>query len=149
MQITSNAFGHNGYIPIEYTCQGSGVNPPLQFSDIPKTCVSLALIVSDPDAVGKTPFYHWVIFNIDPATKTIPSNSYPHGAILGKNDFGENGYGPPCPPEGSGTHRYVFSLFALDRKLDLEVNPSAEVILDKIKGHVLETAEIIGLYSKN
>ncbi len=77
MKITSTAFEHNGTIPERYTCDGEERNPPLQFEDIPNNAASLALIVSDPDAVGKKPFYHWVVFNIGPSTDHVEEDSVP------------------------------------------------------------------------
>src|ERR1051326_9583296 len=76
----------------------------------------LALIVDDPDApVGL--FTHWIVWNIDPQTNRISEGTTPSGAVQGKNDFGDVGYGGPPPP--SRTHRYFFKVFALDQALNL------------------------------
>lgn len=146
MKITSTAFEHNGTVPELYTCDGEERNPPLQFEDIPTNAVSLALIVSDPDAAGKKPFYHWVVFNIDPRTDHVEEESAPAAAIEGKNDFRKLGYGGPCPP--SGTHHYLFTLYALDAHIPLKQGATAEEVTQGIKGHVLETAELRGVYSR-
>ncbi len=146
MKITSTAFEQNGNIPERYTCDGEDRNPPLQFEDIPNNAASLALIVSDPDAVGKKPFYHWVVFNIDPRTDHIEEASVPATAIEGRNDFGKGGYGGPCPP--SGTHHYIFTLYALDSPLHLKRGATAEEVIQTIEGHILETAELRGVYSR-
>jgi len=146
MKITSSIFKNNNDIPTKYTCDGSEINPSLVFSEIPKNTKSLILIVDDPDAPMGT-FVHWVVFNIDPAITLINEDFVPGGAIEGKNSAGSNKYVGPCPP--SGTHRYFFKVYALDIKLNLDNSADKKQIEDNIKNHVLGSAEIIGLYSRN
>ncbi|MGZ5792414.1 MAG: YbhB/YbcL family Raf kinase inhibitor-like protein, partial [Croceibacterium sp.] len=65
------------------------------------------------------------------------------------NDFGESGYGPPCPPKGDKPHHYRFRLIALD-VAELPVAPSAvRDIKGKSGGHVLGSAELTGLYGRD
>ena len=143
MKITSPAFTHNGMIPPKYTCQGKDISPPLTISDIPEGTVSLALIVDDPDAPGNT-WDHWLIWDIEP-TGEIKEDSAP--GIQGKNSWGRQDYGGPCPP--SGTHRYFFKLYAIDSALDLPAGATKANLEAAIKGHILEPAELIGLYQKS
>ncbi|OGY26731.1 MAG: phosphatidylethanolamine-binding protein [Candidatus Woykebacteria bacterium RBG_16_43_9] len=145
MQITSTAFSHNNPIPAKYTCDGKDFSPPLQFSDVPANTKSLVLIVDDPDALGKT-WVHWTVWNIDPQTAQIPEGEFPNESVQGVTDFGEVGYGGPCPP--GGTHRYFFKLYALDNKLDLPYEARKEDIEKEMKGHIITKAELIGTYSK-
>lgn len=116
MKITTTAFQEGENIPSKFTCDGADANPPLRFEGVPVEAKSLALIVDDADAPGGL-FTHWLVWNIDPKTTTVEENSAPANGVQGKNDFGKSGYGGPCPP--SGTHRYFFKIFALDRQLDL------------------------------
>jgi Raf kinase inhibitor-like YbhB/YbcL family protein len=146
MRIISTALEQNRNIPELYTCDGNDKNPPLRFEDVPNNAASLALIVSDPDAVGKKPFYHWVVFNLDPRTDQIEEDTLPATGIEGRNDFGKVEYGGPCPP--SGTHHYIFTLYALDSPLHLEKGATAEEVIKATKGHTIETAELVGLYSR-
>jgi len=145
MKIESSAFKNNENIPSKYTCDGENINPPLKISEIPQNTVSLALIVEDPDAPGGT-WIHWTVFNINPDTKQITENSVPEGAIEGVTDFGKPGYGGPCPP--SGVHRYFFKLYALDLILKLNSSASADDIKKAMEGHILGSAELVGLYSR-
>lgn len=145
MTIKSSAFEHNKSIPAKYTCQGEDVNPPLQFTDVPKESKSLVLIVDDPDAPSKT-WVHWVVYNIPPSVVTVEENSTPKGGTQADSDFGKDSYGGPCPP--SGSHRYFFRFYALDTKLDLPEFADKAMIEEAMKGHVLEQAELIGLYQK-
>ena len=144
MKITSSAFKHNSKIPSKYTCDGENINPPLEFSDIPKETKSLVLIMDDPDAPSKT-WVHWVVYNIDPSTTRIKEDSTPEG-IQGMTDFGEPGYGGPCPP--SGPHRYFFKLYALDTILDAPSSLTKQQVLEKARDHVIEEAELVGLYNR-
>jgi hypothetical protein len=121
------------------------VNPPLMVENIPPKAKSLALIVDDPDAPRGT-WVHWVVWNADPGTREIKEQSIPTGAIQGMNDFGNRGYGGPCPP--SGTHRYFFKLYALDTALTLGPNATKAALEAAMKGHILAEAELIGLYER-
>ena len=145
MIITSSVFKHNSKIPSKYTCDDKNINPPLEFSDIPKETKSLVLIVDDPDAPSKT-WVHWIAYNIDPSTTKIEENSVPREALQGTTDFGKPGYGGPCPP--SGTHRYFFKLYALDTILDAPNGLTKQQVLEKVKDYVIEEAELVGLYSR-
>ena len=145
MKISSTAFGHNKPIPKKYTCDGSDVNPPLKFEEIPANARSLALIVDDPDAPMGT-WVHWVVWNIDPKTTEIKENSVPKGSMQGMNDFRKHDYGGPCPP--SGTHRYFFKVYALDAELKLGSNSRKKDVEKAMQNHILAKGELIGLYSR-
>ncbi|MFO7782190.1 MAG: YbhB/YbcL family Raf kinase inhibitor-like protein [Spirochaetia bacterium] len=142
MHITSPAFEHNERVPAKYTCNGQDINPPLRIEDIPPGTQSMAIIVDDPDAPGKT-FLHWLIWDIEPTTE-IAENSAP--GTQGLTDFGKPAYGGPCPP--SGTHRYFFRVYALATTLGLPEGSSRTDLEQAMKGHVLAEAEIIGLYAQ-
>jgi len=143
MKITSPAFTHNQMIPRKFTCQGDDLNPALKIDGLPEGTVSLVLINDDPDAPGGT-WDHWIVYNIDPISE-IAENSEP--GVQGKNSWGRNDYGGPCPP--SGTHRYFFKLYALDAKLNLPEGAPKAKLEAAMKGHVLAQAELIGLYKKS
>ncbi|MBI2426304.1 MAG: YbhB/YbcL family Raf kinase inhibitor-like protein [Candidatus Kerfeldbacteria bacterium] len=145
MKLISSAFEHNQTIPSTYTCDGRDVNPPLAIADVPANTKSLALIVDDPDAPAGT-WVHWVVWNIDPHITEITENSVPSGATEGTTSFGKTGYGGPCPP--SGTHRYFFKLAALDRALELSFNATAADLEHAMDGHVLASAERMGVYAR-
>ena len=143
MKITSSAFQQGGNIPSKFTCDG-GASPPLQITGIPSGTRTLVLIADDPDAPGGL-FTHWLIWNIPPQTSSITEGSAPKG-VHGTNDFGKSGYGPPCPP--SGTHRYYFRVFALDRELALPAGAKRGQLDGAMKGHVVAQGELMGRYSR-
>lgn len=145
MELTSAAFEENTPIPEKYTCEGENVRPPLRISHVPKGTRSLALVVSDPDA--PTPdFTHWLAWNILPEVVSLEEGVLPHEAVEGTNDFGNIGWGGPCPP--SGTHRYEFHLYALDSLVDLPETSNKTDLQSHIGGFILEEAILVGLYSK-
>ena len=150
MTITSSAFTSNGAILKKYTCDGTDINPPLTISGVPAKTKSLVLIVDDPDApdpaAPKRVWAHWILWNIDPTTTTIPEGSIPKGASEGITSFGKPGYGGPCPP--SGIHRYFFKLYALDTTLSFALPPQKSVLEAAMEGHTLGHAELIGLYER-
>lgn len=144
MRISSN-FPHEGQIGSLHTCDADDSSPPMDFHDVPGEAVALALIVDDPDAPGGT-WNHWTMWNIDPATTHVAADSVPEGAVEGMTGFGTAGYGGPCPP--SGTHRYFFTLYALDSTLALGPDADVETLREAMDGHVIASAELIGLYRR-
>jgi hypothetical protein len=146
MKITSTAFENNQSIPAKYTCDGENVSPPLAVADVPESAQSLVLIVDDPDAPVGT-FAHWLVWNIDPQTTVITEGNVPQFTVEGKNDFGKNSWGGPCPP--SGTHRYFFKLYALDQKIDLPTSADKQDLEKAMEGYILSQTQLIGLYSRS
>ncbi|MGD9129593.1 MAG: YbhB/YbcL family Raf kinase inhibitor-like protein [Candidatus Woesebacteria bacterium] len=144
LTLTSPAFIHNGQIPPKYSCKGENISPPLEISGIPEGTLSLALIVDDPDAPAGD-WVHWLLWNI-PQVAKIEENTTPKAAVAGVNSFFKTDYGGPCPP--SGTHRYFFKLFALDTVLDLDNEAEKADLKKAMEGHVLESTELVGLFSK-
>ena len=154
LTITSPAFATGHEIPSDFTCEGADISPALAWSGAPEATKSLAIIVDDPDApdpaAPKMTWVHWVLYNLPADSRGLPeaveSDSLPEGSLEGKNDWKRTGYGGPCPP--IGRHRYFFKLFALDEVLpDLKTPTKAE--LEKaMQGHILEKAELMGVYQK-
>jgi Raf kinase inhibitor-like YbhB/YbcL family protein len=142
IKVFSSAFASNGSIPGKYTCDGQNINPPLEFEGIPEEAESLVLIVDDPDASMKT-FTHWIVWNIEPVAK-IEEDSIP--GVEGINDFKKIGYGGPCPP--SGTHRYYFRVYALDRQLELKAGAGRKYLENEMIGHIIAEGELMGKYRK-
>ena len=153
MIITSPAFSHNGQVPKKYTCDGEDINPPLVLGGVPESAKSLVLIVDDPDAPRGTlrlgsgqAWVHWTVWNINPQTTAIAENGVPTDAVEGTTDFGRTGWGGPCPP--SGTHRYFFKIYALKTSLDLPSTARKTDLEKAMEGHILDQAELIGLYKR-
>ena len=143
MKLSSPEFEQKAFIPQRFTCQGKGVNPALIIEGIPEKAKSLALIMDDPDAPGGD-FVHWVLYDIA-LTNRIEENTVP--GKQGINSLGRIGYVSPCPP--TGVHRYFFKIYALDKILNLNQGLSKSELEKEIAAHLLDKAELIGLYQKN
>jgi Raf kinase inhibitor-like YbhB/YbcL family protein len=155
LTLTSPAFGAGGNIPAIHTCDGDDISPPLSWSGVPAAAKSLALIVDDPDApdpaAPQRTWVHWLLYNIPPnasgLSQDIKSKDLPSGTREGLNDWKRTGYGGPCPP--IGRHRYFHKLYALDAMLPDLGNPTKAELEKAMQGHVIEKAELIGLYQRN
>jgi Raf kinase inhibitor-like YbhB/YbcL family protein len=153
MELTSSAFKHDAAIPKAYTCDGDRLRSPvLDITDVPADTISLALIVDDPDVPKQLlpagHFTHWVLFNIPRETTTIPDGT--SVGITGVNGRGEKHYTGPCPPPDyePTTHRYIFTLYALDSMLNLPEGASKEQVEAAMEGRIIETAQLVGTYSR-
>lgn len=144
MKISSSAFTDGGSIPSKYTCDGNDTSPPLTFAGVPTAAKSLALIVDDPDAPGGT-FDHWIVWNIPADATSVAEGQSPQG-VAGRNGFGKNGYGGPCPP--GGEHRYFFKLYALDTMVNLPQSSTKANLQKAMSGHTLAEAQTMGKYKR-
>ena len=181
LKLTSSDFEDGGEIPRECGYKNGNKEPPLAVSGIPEEAESLVLIMDDPDAMGAVGkvWVHWVAWNIEPATDDngnmgnifdgpkLCEEIKPHK--LGTNDFGEEGYGGPAPPDKR--HTYVFKVYALDREMDIEIiegvltikvenqegksvpklynakSITKDVIEKAMEGHILDQATLTGTYA--
>jgi Raf kinase inhibitor-like YbhB/YbcL family protein len=139
LTLTSTSF-RDGQFPASFTCNGANTSPALHWSAPPAGTQSFALILNDRDAPRHS-FVHWVLFDMPAArrdlTVAVPAlEQLADGSLQGRNDFGEIGYGGPCPP-GHARHRYVFTVFALDTKLNLPAGASRNDVENAMEGHVL------------
>lgn len=150
MQVTSTAFAEKQTIPMQYTGDAEDVSPALKWESGPAGTKSYALICDDPDAPTPQPWVHWVVYDM-PADTTSLSESVPKiatlpsGAVQGKNSWGRIGYGGPKPP--SGTHRYFFKVYALDKKLGLAPGATKAELVTAMEGHILGQGVLMGTYS--
>ncbi len=151
LQLKTPAFKSGSVIPERYTCDGSDLSPELSWNAPPQGTETLALIVEDPDAPGRT-WIHWVLYDLPATERGLPEGAggegkLPAGARQGRNDFGNLGYGGPCPPPGPA-HRYHFRLYALDTRLGLRAGAKRAEVERAMRGHILAQAELMGRYSR-
>ncbi|HDS45453.1 MAG TPA: YbhB/YbcL family Raf kinase inhibitor-like protein [Methanomicrobia archaeon] len=143
LQLSSPEFVNGARIPVRFTCDGNDINPALRIENVPAGTKSLALVLEDPDAPRGT-WVHWIVYNI-PVTLWIDEDTVP--GTQGTNDYGVQQYRGPCPPSGT-PHRYVFKLYALDTELDLGASVNKAALELAMQGHILDTAELSGSYSR-
>ncbi len=146
-----DALAPGSVLPDAYNCQGAMESPELSWENIPSGTKSLVLIMDDPDAPKGT-FTHWLLYNIPPSTRRIDRDQ-PHAKVLasgaqqGDTSAGSRGYYPPCPPPGE-THRYIFSLYALDYQIGM---PTADRdgIDRAMSGHVIGQVQFITTFQRS
>lgn len=144
--LKSSAFSNNATIPIIYTCNGQNISPPLTWENAPANTQSFALVFNAPDTPMGT-LYLWVLYNI-PNTVTSFAEAQdisPDQILTGSNSFSETSYRGPCPPD-EYIHRYVFTIYALDAKLDLRAGADFNDVMTNIKRHEIKHAELIGVF---
>ena len=150
MRLTSTAFADSGAIPARHTGEGVDVSPELNWTDAPEGTRSFALICHDPDAPlikpGNYGYVHWVLYNIPGSVNGLPEGSADF--TCGVNDFGNANYGGPMPPEGHGTHRYFFWLFALSDDAPVEAGLTMWQLLEHIEPAVIGMNRLVGTYSR-
>ena len=153
-RLASVDWNDGGTVPIrnvfnESGCDGKNLSPEFHWSSVPAGAKSLALTIFDPDAPAQGGWWHWVVFNIPVTTSGLAGGAgdrhagrLPPGSVECLNDYGEPGYGGPCPPAGT-THRYVARLYALNvAKLSPGADSSPENVVRQIAAHSMATAEL-------
>jgi len=148
--LKSTSFENGGRIPRLYTCDGKDVSPALFWTGVPERTAALALIVNDPDA-PRGDWVHWVLFDMPAKRRDLPEyvavgDTIRGGGTHGLNDFGNLGWGGPCPP--SGMHQYIFTLYALDAPLNLRARATRDDVVGAMRGHLLAQARLIGKYAR-
>ena len=152
LELVSDAFDDGASIPERFTCDGQDVSPALGFRGVPPEAESLALVVDDPDAPAGT-WVHWVLWGLPAGEEGLPEGvpaeaELSSGARQGTNDFGNPGYGGPCPPPGK-PHRYVFTLYALEADPGLEPGATKEELLEAIEPLVVASCRLTGRYRRS
>ncbi len=151
MQLSSTAFSQGGKIPAKHTGEGEDVSPELKWTQAPDGARSFAVICHDPDAPLVTPggtygFVHWVLYNLPAGTDQLAEGS--GEGTAGVNDFGNQGYGGPMPPDGHGVHNYFFWVLALDKELNLEPGLTLWQLLAKAEPHIIGMNRLVGTYQR-
>ena len=151
MKLESAAFATGGAIPKKHTGEGEDVSPALAWSSVPDGTRSFAVICHDPDAPlvkpGAYGFVHWVLYGLPGDARSLAEGA--KDGTAGKNDFGNQGYGGPMPPEGHGRHHYFFWLLALDAEPELPAGLTLSELLERIEPHVVAMNRLVGTYERS
>ena len=140
--ISSPAVSDDGYLPAKYTCEGDNINPPFDIGGIPEHTRSMCLVFEDVDAPAGI-FIHWLVYDMPPDNHIAENSS---AGVVGINSFGNTRYEGPCPP--TGTHRYLFKLYALDAMLQEKEGATVNEIRKAMTGHVLTMTDQMVRYYK-
>lgn len=147
MKLISSAFKNGETIPQKYGRDFENINPPLSVAEVPGETKSLALFMEDPDLPKNAPvevWDHWIVFNMTPDLREIPEAWNVEG-VRGRGTRGELEYGGPRPPDRE--HRYFFTLYALDKILELVEGASKQEVIDAMGGHILAQVKLMGLFA--
>jgi Raf kinase inhibitor-like YbhB/YbcL family protein len=143
VDLSSPAFEDGGPIPVQYTCDGADLSPPLAWESVPDGVLAFALIVEDPDAGG---FIHWVLSDIPGDLRELPEDQGDAIGAPGATSFGRPGWGGPCPP--SGEHHYVFTLYALSAPLGLDSSATATQVRTAADRVLVASGQLTGVYAR-
>jgi len=159
-QVNVAGLKANDVVPARFVynhsgCSGENISPEISWSGVPASAKSLAIVVWDQDAPVSGGFYHWVIVNLPVETKRLPegagnvaNHKAPNGSIQLFNDWGEAGYGGPCPP-GNSRHRYHFMVYALSaQQLPITARSKIAEATAAIKKSTVASAEQVLVYGK-
>ncbi len=128
---------------------GENTSPQLSWKNAPLGTKSFAVTCIDLHPVANN-WVHWMVVNIPSNVDTIGEGAKITGGVELQNGFGRIGYGGPQPPKGSGDHKYVFTVYALNvEKLNVgKRNLSESEFLKLLKGKMLGETSITGIFSR-
>src|SRR5688500_4198909 len=146
----------NKHVFAGFGCTGDNRSPALSWTGAPADAKSFAVTVYDPDAPTGSGWWHWVVFNIPAGTTDLKEGagdtqgaSLPAGSVQSVTDFGQPGFGGPCPPVGDKPHRYIFTVHALKlEKLDVPANATAAMVGFSINANRLASATLTARYGR-
>ncbi len=158
MRMATTAFADGTEIPAKYTQAGNQTSPAITWTNVPAGTVTFLLHMHDLEFSRNHTTddqLHWIVWNI-PGTETGLPEGVPKGAQLqnGAYQLSASGalYRGPGAPATGPRHHYVFELFALDTKLDIQPGTDAfetrTAIIKAIQGHVLGKAVYMGLFHR-
>lgn len=161
-ELTSADFSAGQPIPLVHSfdgfgCVGQNVSPALAWSGAPEGTQSFALMVHDPDApTGGAGFWHWIVLDIPADAAAMPRGAgaaggagLPQGARHGRNDYGAEAWGGPCPPEGHGPHRYDFTLYALPMaRLEAPEGATTSLVGFLVNANAIGKATLQGTFAR-
>ena len=133
-------------------CTGGNRSPHLAWSDPPEGTETLAITCFDPDAPTGSGWWHWLAFNLPAGLRELAENAsadgLPQGAVQSRNDYGQTGYGGPCPPEGDPPHRYLFTVWALDGKIPLRADATGAQVGFNVRQKAIGKSVTVGRYGR-
>jgi Raf kinase inhibitor-like YbhB/YbcL family protein len=155
LRLGSPAFADGATMPIRFTADGAGVSPPLVWGGVPDAAAGLALIVEDADAPLPQPLVHAIVWGLPGNNGGLAEGAIrpdgpgeANGTDVGRNSFWREGWLPPDPPAGHGSHRYIFQLFALAAAPDIGETPGRPALLRALRGNVVAAGVLTGTYSR-
>lgn len=139
-----------------FGCMGNNISPQLSWEHPPEGTKSFAVTMYDPDAPTGSGWWHWLVFDIPLTTTHLVSDAgnstktlLPENAIQSLTDFGTQGYGGVCPPEGHGWHTYIITVYALKvEKLGLDKNANPALVGFYLNANTIQKASLVFYYKR-
>lgn len=156
IDLSSPAFANGARLPERFTADGAGTSPPLVWGEVPAGTAALALIVEDADAPTPQPLVHAIVCGLPAGERRLEEGAIvadgggeADGRDVGRNSYRREGWLPPDPPSGHGSHDYVFQLFALSEVPVLDATPGRTALMEAMRGRVLAAGMLVGTYSRD
>jgi len=157
--LSSNTLGGEATKIEEFNgfgCTGKNESPQLSWKNAPEGTRSFAITMYDPDAPTGSGWWHWVVFDIPTSTTELVANAgdiklnlTPEGTIQSITNYGAQGYGGPCPPQGHGLHQYIITVYALKTDtLGLDKNTNPAIVGYYLWNNTLAKASIVSYYER-
>jgi Raf kinase inhibitor-like YbhB/YbcL family protein len=152
LAVSSPDFAASGSLPAFTSALGGNTSPALQWTGTPAATREIDIIVQDPDVpIFPAPFVHGLVTGVSPTSGVLPRGAVsaggaPAGAHVGKNSLGLPGWIGPAPIPGTGRHRYVFQVFAVDTVTGLDETATVDRAVSAMTGHVLAVGSVTGFY---
>jgi Raf kinase inhibitor-like YbhB/YbcL family protein len=136
---------------------GADRSPQLSWSGFPAATRSFAVTCLDPDAPSGSGWWHWSVANLPVGVTSLDADAgaeggakLPEGALMLRNEEGTARFIGGGPPRGTGVHRYMFVVHALDvPSFDLESDASPASLGSRCFFHGLARGILIGTASRD
>jgi len=157
--LSSKTLGGEATLKEEFNgfgCMGENESPQLSWKNAPEATKSFAITMYDPDAPTGSGWWHWIVFDIPTSTTELVANAgdikldlTPEGTIQSITNYGAQGYGGPCPPQGHGLHQYIITVYALKTDtLGLDDNTNPAVVGYYLWNNTIAKASIVSYYKR-
>jgi len=147
LTLRSSAFPSRGLIPINYSCAGANISPPLSWHGVaPLGTQSWAIVMKDVD-VTSTPWVQWSVTGIPVQTRSTAADQAPQGSVTNRASNGTHGFVGVCPPQGK-IHRYEFTVFAMSKPVTFSASTKAPQSLDAIKRASVGSVTLTGRFAR-
>ncbi|PNG24590.1 YbhB/YbcL family Raf kinase inhibitor-like protein [Methylocella silvestris] len=155
IRVASVAFEDGEAIPPLFSALGEGESPPLRWRGVPDGAASIVLVVEDADSKTPEPFLHAIAVKTPGMDDDLipgalcPENAFTEGLLLGVNSRGATSWTPPDPPPGHGAHRYVFQVYAVDRRPDFDAPPGRAEIIRFLQSRAIAKGRLTGIFERS
>jgi phosphatidylethanolamine-binding protein (PEBP) family uncharacterized protein len=141
--LTSAAVSDGGALPVDYTCDGTGSTPALQWSNPPAGTTEYALLMTTLPGDG-TIKWNWVLYGIPGSATALAKDTFGVGTTGVGSDNPGPAYDPPCS-QGPGAKLYTYTLYALSGSPAIPLQPgqvTGKVVSEAIAPLVLGLATL-------